>query len=146
MAYANPLGDELAIRDLGARYIDAANRADIQDWRATWHSDARWFLLGQEIVGLEAMSTFWLQTMEMLDYVVMALNSSTLDIDGEAASGRTYVTEHLCLKGAEPSMVQGVYDDTYIKLNGEWYFDSRRYHALLQGPANTGSEYHAYPS
>lgn len=145
MAYTNPIEDEMAIRDLSARYIDAVNRQHGEDWQATWSENASWFLMGQEITGRDTILEFWLNTMGLFNFVVMALNSQNLVIDGDQASGRCYVTESLSMKGTDPAMVQGVYDDTFIRENGEWRFASRSYHMLYQGPSDLSGEYQPYP-
>ena len=41
------------------------------------------------------MVPFWVAAMGSFEYVVMMLNSNTVQIDGDSASGRSYVTEHL---------------------------------------------------
>ena len=40
------LEDELALRNLMARYVDAVNRYDADAWIATWAEDGVWNLLG----------------------------------------------------------------------------------------------------
>jgi ketosteroid isomerase-like protein len=145
MAYTNPIADEMAIRDLSARYIDAVNRSHGEDWQATWSENASWFLMGQEITGRDNILEFWLNTMGLFNFVVMALNSQTMVIDGDRATGRCYVTEYLSMKGADPASVQGVYDDIYIRENGEWRIASRSYHMLYQGPTDLSGEYQPYP-
>lgn len=145
MAYKNPVEDELAIRDLCARYIDAVNRKNGDDWQVTWAENASWFLLGQEVTGRDNILAFWLDTMNLFDFVVMAQNSLTLEVNGDRATGRCYITEYLSMKGAEPGTTQGVYDDTFVKEDGEWRIDSRNYHILYQGPADLSGQYQPYP-
>lgn len=145
MSYRNPLEDELALRDLSARYVDAVNRGDGLSWRATWSEDASWFLMGQEVKGRDNILAFWRQTMELFNFVVMTLNSGTVDIEGNAATGRWYVTEHLSMKGAEPATILGVYDDKYIKFDGQWLIQSRGYHMLYQGAPDLSGTYQPYP-
>ena len=38
------LQDELALRDLMARYVDAVNRSEAAAWGATWAEDGVWSL------------------------------------------------------------------------------------------------------
>lgn len=145
MGYRNSIEDEMAIQDLGARYVDAVNRLDGQAWKATWAENSTWLIMGQEITGRENIFEFWTQTMTMFDFVIMSLNSGTVDIVGDSASGRCYMTEYLCIKDTPPMMTQGVYDDTYIKEDGEWLIASRGYHVLYQGPSDLSGTYEPYP-
>jgi uncharacterized protein (TIGR02246 family) len=146
MAYRNPVEDELAIQDLGARYVDAVNRLDGQAWKATWAKDSTWLIMGQEIKGRENIFEFWTQTMTLFDFVIMSLNSGTVDINGDSASGRCYMTEYISMKGAGPMTTQGVYNDNFIKEDGEWLISSRGYHVLYQGPADLSGTYERYPA
>ncbi|MEM0954919.1 MAG: nuclear transport factor 2 family protein [Pseudomonadota bacterium] len=124
---------ELAIRDLVARYIDAVNRYNAEDWAATWHRDARWDLMGTIVEGSEAILGLWKGAMGSFDAALMMLNSGTVAVDGESARGRWYVTEHLKPAEGDPNMTLGVYDDEYVLEDGQWLFSSRRYHVMYQG-------------
>jgi len=146
MAYRNSIEDELAIQDLGARYVDAVNRQHGLAWQETWAEDSVWHIMGQDISGRDNIFEFWNQTMSMFDFVIMALNSNSLDIVDGRASGRCYMTEYLCLKDNAPMMTQGVYNDTYVKEDGEWLFASRGYHVLYQGPSDLSGTYEPYPN
>ncbi len=137
--------DEIAIRDLVSRYIDAVNRYDADDWVATWADDATWDLLGMEVQGKAAILETWQGAMSGFEFALMMLNSGTLEVDGERASGRWYLTEHL--RTAEGgSMVLGVYDDEYSCESGSWLFTRRRYNILYRGPADLSGDYAPYPA
>jgi len=146
MGYHNPVEDELAIRDLCARYIDAINRIDDELWKSTWAEDASWSLLGQDLSGRDNLVTFWRNTMGVFNFVIMTLNSGTVDIQGDRATGRWYVKEQMSIKGTEPGIMLGIYDDEYVKQDGCWLFQSRKYHILYQGPADMSGEHHPYPA
>jgi len=102
MGYHNPVEDELAIRDLCARYIDAINRIDDELWKSTWAEDASWSLLGQDLSGRDNLVTFWRNTMGVFNFVIMTLNSGTVDIQGDRATGRWYVKEQMSIKAVIP--------------------------------------------
>ncbi len=136
--------DELAIRDLVARYIDAVNRYNADDWIATWAEDATWNLLGMDVDGSEAILNLWQGAMGSFEFAIMMLNSGTLEIDGDSASGRWYITEHTKPKEGDPAMVLGVYDDTYKKVDGQWRFASRAYNVMYQGPTDYSADYTPY--
>ena len=130
--------DELAIRDLNARYIDAVNRYSADDWSATWAEDASWDLLGHEV------EATWQGAMGSFEFALMMLNSGTLQVDGQRATGRWYLTEHLKPKDGDANMVLGVYDDEYSCESGSWLFTRRRYRILYQGAPDLSGNYNPY--
>lgn len=136
--------DELAIRDLNARYIDAVNRYNQDDWSATWSESASWNLLGMEVEGRDNIVQLWGGAMSSFEFALMMLNSGTLQIDGDTASGRWYVTEHIKPKEGDPNITLGVYDDRYIKEDGQWRFAHRHYNVMYQGAADYSGNYTPY--
>ena len=136
--------DELALRDLQARYIDAVNRYNETDWAATWSDSASWNLLGMEVEGKAAIVQLWQGAMGSFDFALMMLNSGTVQVDGDTATGRWYVTEHIKPKEGEPNITLGVYDDRYVKENGQWLFAHRHYNVMYQGPQNLSGNYMPY--
>ena len=53
------LQDELALRDLMARYVDAVNRSEAAAWAATWAEDGVWSLLGTSVSGRDNILELW---------------------------------------------------------------------------------------
>ncbi len=140
---SNP-ADELAIRDLAARYIDAVNRVNQADWAATWSETAHWNLMGMEVAGREAIVQLWVGAMSSFECALMMLNSGTVTLDGDRASGRWYVTEHLKPKEGAANLTLGVYDDEYRRENGQWLFARRHYNVMYQGPADYSGVFTPY--
>ncbi len=140
---SNP-ADELAIRDVVARYIDAVNRFSAEDWIATWADDATWFLMGMEVTGRDNILNLWQGAMGSFEFAIMMLNSGTIEIDGDTASGRWYVTEHTKPREGDAALVLGVYADSYKKVDGQWVFAARRYHVMYQGAADYSAELKPY--
>ena len=141
---SNP-ADELAIRQLVAEYIDAVNRYHGEDWIATWSDAATWFLMGMEVTGREDIFNLWKGAMSTFEFAIMMLNSGTVTVEGDTATGRWYVTEHIKPKEGDTNLTLGVYDDRYIKQGENWLFAERRYHVLYQGPADYSAQHQPYP-
>ena len=144
MPYANPVEDELAIRDLIARYADAVNRSDQNDWGATWAEDGFWSLMGMESRGRDNIVQFWLGAMSGFKFALHMNGSGTLTIDGDRATGRWYLTEYTCDNDENTATIAGVYDDVYVKQDGNWLFAERLYQVLYMGPADLSGNYQAY--
>jgi ketosteroid isomerase-like protein len=136
--------DELAIRDLVARYIDAVNRYNPSDWAATWSESASWNLMGMEVAGRDAIVELWSGAMSGFEFAIMMLNSGTLDIDGDTVSGRWYVTEHLKPVEGDANITLGVYDDRYVREGDQWLFARRHYNVMYQGAADYSGNFNPY--
>jgi hypothetical protein len=140
------VADELAIRDLNARYIDAVNRVDAVAWRATWAEAARWRIFGTEFSGRDAILEIWKGAMSQFDFVVMALNSGTLEQSGGVVSGRWYVTEFLRSRDGSGRMVLGVYRDEYARESGTWRYALRSYHVIHQAAFDLSGAHQPIPA
>jgi hypothetical protein len=124
--------DELAIRDLAARYIDGVNRRDATVWGATWSEQGAWELLGHRVEGRTAIVQFWEAAMANFPFAFMQLGSGTLELDAGVATGRWYLTEHLVGTDGVAQQVLGMYEDSYVREGSQWLFAERRYKILRQ--------------
>ena len=138
--------DELAIRNLIARYADAVNCSDAEAWGNTWAEDGFWSLLGFELTGREGIVGFWQQAMSGFEFAIMMNNQSSVEIDGDTATGRTYLSEYTRDKEGNKGMALGIYKDQYIKVDGEWLFKSRIHHMMYQGPEDLSGNYAPVPA
>lgn len=146
MSALDLVADELAIRSLVARYIDAVYRRDKEDWAATWAEESRWSVLGTVVTGKEQVVAVWLQAMDRFPFVAMQMHSGTLDMNGAVASGRWYLSEYLIDQKGTRQMIIGIYSDQYIKEGGQWLFQERRYDIMYQGPPDLSGDIAPYPA
>ena len=117
---ASRLEDESAIRDLVYRYADAVCRRDQEAWGATWAEDGVWQLPGApRTEGREAIVGLWANAMAGFPFVVQLISYGTLDVDGDRASGRWYLTEHLQFADGGGMFNVGCYQDRYVKRDDE---------------------------
>ena len=140
------LADELAIRNLVARYADAATRRDAKAWASLWAEDAEWLLLGNAARGRDEIVALLQSFLARLSFVVQIPGSGSVDVGDGCARGRWTVTEHA--KGADGAALRtlGVYEDEYVRVAGEWRFQRRRLHVLYMGPPDLGAEPHPVDS
>jgi len=130
----NDLRDELALRDLMARYVDAVNRHDEQQWIDTWAEDGVWNLLGNPVAGRDNILALWRQMMATFEFALLLPSSCLFEVNGDAASGHWYLHEHTRdLEGNRTTIVSR-YDDTYLRRDGRWYFARRDYLFIYNGP------------
>ena len=139
------VADELAIRDLVARSADAVVRFDAKAWIEGWAEDARWILGGSAAEGRDAILSRWLMVMGTIDFVAQLPEYGTLDISGDRGTGRWYVTELLWFKGGNPARILGVYHDDYLRVDGAWRFEQRRFDVLYTGAPDLTGQTFPYP-
>ncbi len=128
------MSDRDDISDLVYRYSDAVTRKDRTQWAATWAEDAWWDLgKGRLSRGRETIVEFWQKAVDGLTIVVQLVHNGAVAIDGETASGRWYVSEHLERTTGATGLLLAWYDDTYVRVDGQWLFASRSLGSLYHG-------------
>ncbi|MDE0952475.1 MAG: nuclear transport factor 2 family protein [Halioglobus sp.] len=137
----NSLEDELALRNLMARYSDAVNRVDADAWIATWAEDAVWNLLGNPVSGKDNILALWKQMMSSFEFALMLPSTCLFEVDGDTASGHWYLTEYTRDPEGAASTVLSRYTDTYTRKEGQWLFQSRDYSFIYNGPADLSGTY-----
>ena len=137
----NSLEDELALRNLMARYSDAVNRVDADAWIATWAQDAVWNLLGNPVSGKDNILALWKQMMSSFEFALMLPSTCLFEVDGDTASGHWYLTEYTRDPEGAASTVLSRYTDTYTRKEGQWLFQSRDYSFIYNGPADLSGTY-----
>jgi ketosteroid isomerase-like protein len=137
----NALEDELALRNLMARYADAVNRHDANAWVATWAEDGVWNLLGTPVSGRDNILALWQQMMGSFEFALMLPSSCLFSVTGNTASGHWYLHEYTRDLQGTATTVLSRYLDTYVKQNGQWLFQSRQYSFIYNGPADLSGTY-----
>lgn len=127
MISSGPLEDRIAIRELVESYNDAVMRFDADDWAANWAPDGVWSLPGRgEVHGRDAIKAQWLGAMGAITVEGFFASAGVITVEGDRASARWYQQEFL-VQGGNRVAIVGEYDDDYVKLDGRWYFATRRY-------------------
>jgi uncharacterized protein (TIGR02246 family) len=125
------MNDTFAIHDLVARYADAVCRRDESDWAATWAEDGLWQLPGApETRGRDNIVALWKSAMGGFPIVIQRINNGNVDVDGDRATGRWYLSEHLEFPDGGGMFNIGVYQDRYVKTAEGWKFSERHYSVL----------------
>ena len=137
----NALEDELALRNLMARYADAVNRHDADAWVATWAEDGVWNLLGNPVSGRDNILALWLQMMGSFEFALMLPSSCLFQVNGDSASGHWYLHEYTRDLQGTATTVLSRYLNTYVKQGGQWLFQSRHYSFIYNGPADLSGTY-----
>jgi hypothetical protein len=119
-------GDELRIGELVARYADAVNRADADQWRGTWAAEAEWHLRTSVVTGRDAIVARWRELLPRYESIIQLVTSGWSEEAAEGARGRWNVLEILRRAGADRDCLQvTTYTDRYVRAGGGWLFARR---------------------
>jgi hypothetical protein len=138
--------DELAIRSLVARYADAVNRRDEDAWRSTWTEDGEWHVLGKSTAGREDVVALWCELMGSFGFVLQLIHSGTIELDGDRATGRWYLSEIWKRPDDSAGLSVGVYHDHYERGGAGWLFARRRFDFLYMGPSDLSAAPIPFPT
>lgn len=139
------LADELEVRDLVARYADAVNRRHAEDWKETWAPDGVWHLFGRDVEGRDAVFQTWQGAMGMFSFVLQLIHSGTVEVEGNEATGRWYLSEVAHTSQGDRLLTVGVYHDHCVREEGTWRFAKRRFDVLYQGPPDLSGGVTPFP-
>jgi len=129
------VADELAIRNLVARYCHAIADRDDKAWADCWSADSEWNVLGQTARGREAILARYQSLVAGCRFVEQVATDGVIELAGDRARGRWRIAETLFLKQAPAGMVnRGSYADEYRRdPDGAWRFARREFKANYFG-------------
>ena len=134
------VGEDRAIRELVARYATTIASGDVEAWSQTWAEDGEWEVLGQTSRGREAVTSRLEELVGGLEFVVQIANGGILEIHGDRATGYWQITEHGRFVSGSPLFTLGVYRDHYVRVEGDWRFARRGFHAIYVGPPDMSAK------
>jgi ketosteroid isomerase-like protein len=137
--------EELALEKLMARYVDAANRRDGHAWAQTWAENGCWNLMGMEVKGRDSILALWQQVVAGFDFALLVPGSHLFEINGDTAQGHWYLQEFTRDLQNERHCAISRYLDSYVKVDGQWLFQTRRYDFIYRGPGDLSGDYTPLP-
>jgi hypothetical protein len=135
------LTDDLAIRNLVARYADAVSHADESAWIGTWALDGRWTIAGTTSEGHDGLVQTWRSLMGLFERVVQLPQSGFVELAGDRASGRWQMVEIGRGRDGSSSVTLGSYRDDYRRVDSGWRFDHRRFDFVYTGPPDLSGQW-----
>jgi uncharacterized protein (TIGR02246 family) len=128
--FKGPREDLALIRERMETYCDAVNRGDEEAYLACWHDDGLRIGQGVEAHGKEALRAQWRELRSMMVSMAMFAQPGTIEVDGDRASARFYCHEVITLSDGRLWKVAGLYEDAFVRCDGEWRFARREYSLL----------------
>lgn len=142
-----PLADYVAIQRLVHRYADAVVHRDGEQWSSCWADDAVWDLgRGRLVEGRAAIVELWYGAMKGMEAVVQNVLNGDVQTpddapDADRATGRWYINERYRRTDGTAGVLLAHYDDTYVRVDGEWRFASRYLEVHYGGPPDLSAEF-----
>ncbi|MDG2028967.1 MAG: nuclear transport factor 2 family protein [Acidimicrobiales bacterium] len=134
-----------AIERLVHDYSDAVVHRDFGQWGSTWAPDGVWDLgKGRRVEGREAILEMWTGAMTRFTAVIQTVFNGAAELDEESGTGtgRWYILEAMQRSDGTNSMMLGHYDDSYVRVDGQWLFASRELTPHYQGPGDLSGDFH----
>ncbi|MFC7050179.1 nuclear transport factor 2 family protein [Emcibacter nanhaiensis] len=124
--------DQLAIQELISTFFAAAMRRDSAKWGDTFAEDGSWKIdmLDEPVVGRDKVVAVYENLMQHIEFVSISGFPNELAIDGDKATGKVYSQEFITRKNGDQMTLVGCHHDEYVKKDGRWYFQSRRFETL----------------
>ena len=118
--------DREQIRDLVHRYCWAVDRGTLEEVMALFHMECHLELSpGKRYAGREATykwyNIYMQNRMEVLRHLI---HNQMISVNGDTATSKSYFDAVGDLKG-ESITVAGFYEDTLLRVNGEWKFTEK---------------------
>lgn len=142
------LADDLAIRDLTARFTDAVNRSDPAALGALFTEDGEWVVPGMETThGPEAAAARIGELRSTFVHLLQLLFSGHVGLaeDGQTAAATWYLSESAS-DGDKAFAFTGVYRDELRRTEAGWRFARRTFTFLYRGRTELPGKWYPHPA
>lgn len=136
---------ECAIRQVYARFSDAAFRQDADAYADLFTEDGEWKIASLHLKGREAIRATFGKLLGYTKKVTLLPGMPLLEVDGDTAVSRISCTELTKMPDGSSSLAIGVYYDRFVKQDGRWLFKWRHFSLHYRGPMDYSDELVASP-
>lgn len=145
MTDVNILLADFAIRQLHARFNDAAWRKDAASFAGCFAEDGEWHIAGMHLRGRDEIGATFAKLIGYCERSLMLSGTPALNISPQQATGRTYVTEYMKKSDGTPLRTIGIYEDDYVGNGSHWVFRSRTWILCYRGPPDLSGPFTDIP-
>jgi ketosteroid isomerase-like protein len=123
------IADRLEIEALRGEFSDAGMMRDYDRFASLFTRDGAWRMphINREFTGRREIRAAIEQLRGMWNYAVQNAHPGTIQLDGDTASGRSYVSELGEMRDGRSLVNYGVYHDRYARTADGWKFAERTY-------------------
>ena len=122
--------EETQINNLVANFADAVNQRDVKKFESLWIADGIWEIehpFNVRAEGIESISSTFTQLLDGWEFFMQIAHHGTIEIEGDRATARWYMSEIGRNWRKEGFKNYGVYCDRAIKQQDTWLFVQRTY-------------------
>ena len=129
MSGLQSIADRVEIEALRGEFTDAAMMRDYDRLTSLFTPDGalRMPHANIELAGQEEIRGWGKRVPAVVDYFVQTTHPGTIQIDGDTASGRAYVSELIRLRDGSSHLNYAIYHDRYQRTRDGWKFTERAY-------------------
>ena len=146
MSDLQAIADRFEIEALRGEFTDAGMMRDYDRFASLFIEDGAWRMphINTELVSRDEIRA-WIERMWGLwDYGVQTVHPGTIQIEGDTAVGRAYVSELGHMRDGRSQLNYAVYHDRYRRTGDGWKFTERVYEVrYLDTTPLAGSAPHA---
>jgi ketosteroid isomerase-like protein len=142
MSDMRELADRVEIEALRGEYVDAVMMRDYDRLASLFTDDGavRMPHIGQEAVGRQQIRAGVERLQGMWEFFVQTTHAGVVELDGDTASGRAYLSELGQMRDGSSHLNYAVYHDRYRRTPHGWKFTERVYEVrYVDTTALTGS-------
>ena len=123
------IADRVEIEALRGEFTDAVMMRDYDRVAALFTTDGalRMPNVPVEAVGPEEIRAFGRRALAMWDFFVQTTHPGTIQLDGDTAAGRAYISELIRFRDGNSHLNHAVYHDRYQRTPDGWKFTERVY-------------------
>jgi ketosteroid isomerase-like protein len=123
------IADRVEIEALRGEFTDAAMMRDYDRLAALFTAGGalRMPNIPAELIGRDAIRGWGARVPEFVDFLVQNTHPGTIVLDGDAASGRAYMSEIGRARDGRTSLNYAIYHDRYQRTADGWKFAERVY-------------------
>ena len=139
------IADRVEIEALRGEFTDAAMMCDYDRVASLFTPDGalRMPNVPVELVGREQIRAWRERREALVEYFVQTAHPGTIQLDGDTASGRAYMSELIRLRDGSSHLNYAIYHDRYLRTGDGWKFTERVYEIrYLDSAPLTGSAPH----
>ena len=121
------IADRVEIEALRGEFTDAGMMDDYDRFASLFAPDGvlRWPHINKEFVGREEIRAWGERVADLVDFLVQNTHPGTIQLDGDTASGRAYMSELGRTRDGHQGLNYAIYHDRYQRTGDGWKFTER---------------------
>jgi ketosteroid isomerase-like protein len=129
MSDLQAIADHVEIESLRGEFTDAVTMRDYDRFASLFTSDGAWRMphINVELVGRAEIRAGIERLQGLWDYFVQTTHPGTIQLAGETAAGRAYVSEFGRFRDGTSNLNYAIYHDSYQRTAAGWRFAERVY-------------------